>query len=381
MKNIDSHISDLIVLFLNGKLGECQKKELEEWLKDSHNKIVFEKITSTKLILDKSVRYDSYNKSSSWTNISKRISVKKKSLKWLAYASVIIIPIAFTILLWDYVAEMTISEKDQVIHAGGSNAVLYKADGQKIKLESSNNGFIDVAEGLKASNVEGKLIYDASEYNSEKVVYNKIITPKGGEYQLVLPDGTHVWMNSCSFIKFPTKFTGKERKVFVGGELYFDVKKNKNKPFVVDVDARKIKVLGTEFNIKSYNEDSNIITTLVEGKVEVIDKYNKSVMLNPGNLVNLNKEDEIMKIEKADIEEVISWKEGRFIFSNRTLEEIMDDLARWYNIETFYYNSEIRKERFSVDVEKYDNIDKVISLIETTGDVKFKIKGRAIYVR
>lgn len=389
MTQNQNNISELIFLFLKGELDDTQREELDLWLKDEHNFSLFNNIVDKEEILNKTLLYDNYDISGAWKKLNNKIpeeeilnenTNKQLIYRLIAYAAGIMLPILFAILLWPESKDYNEIAENNKIQSGSSEAVLLKPDGQVVNLKSDTSMVIAVADGAVAVKNEGKLVYNKPQEKVEKLMYNTLKTPIGGEYELVLSDGTHVWLNADSYIKFPVIFSKSQRKVIVGGEVYFDVAKNKEKPFVVDVEGMQIKVLGTQFNVRSYKEETDIITTLVEGKVELKNSLNRKMFLSPGNQILLSRSNNNMEKRKANVHEAIAWKNGRFLFDNRSLEEIMNDLARWYNIEVFYYSNDIREERFRVDVEKYDTIDKILDLIEKTGDVKFRIKGRVIYV-
>ena len=209
---------------------------------------------------------------------------------------------------------------------------------------------------------------------------NRIVTPVGGEYQVELPDGTKVWLNADSYLEFPSKFSDKQRKVIAMGELYFDVASNKDWPFIVESQGIELKVLGTEFNLRSYPDEGHIRSTLIEGSLLVSNSLRKQIKLTPGRQVLVDKSNNEMLKSVANIEEVTAWRNGKFIFNNRRIEDIMYDLARWYDIKVFFANPRVKEKRFSVDVERYGNIEFILRLIEGTGEASFTIKNNVITV-
>ena len=266
------------------------------------------------------------------------------------------------------------------IPPGGDKATLTLADGKVISLQTAGNGQLAEVSGVKITKTKnGQLVYSVSDADAVATSQNTISTPKGGQYMLILPDGTKVWLNSASALKFPTAFSGlRERKVVLSGEAYFEVAKLKT-PFVVSTDKQRVEVLGTHFNVNAYLDEQQTKTTLLEGSIRVSSlKTGNVVMLSPGqeSMLKANRLD----VQKADIERNTDWKNGIFMFKNESLEGIMRKIARWYNVEIVYEQYAPRKETFSGIVSRYDNVNKVLRRLELTGAVSFKIQGRKIIV-
>lgn len=266
------------------------------------------------------------------------------------------------------------------ISPGGDSATLTLADGKVISLQTARNGQLAEVSGVKITKTKnGQLVYTVGNTTSVIASQNTMSTPKGGQYMLILPDGTKVWLNAASALKFPTAFSGTgERKVVLSGEAYFEVAKLKT-PFVVATDKQRVEVLGTHFNINAYPDELQTKTTLLEGSIRVSS-------LKTGNVVTLSPGEESMlkpdrlDVQKADIERNTDWKNGIFMFKNESLEGIMRKIARWYNVEIVYEQYAPRKETFSGIVSRYDNVNKVLRRLELTGAVNFKIQGRKIIV-
>lgn len=268
-----------------------------------------------------------------------------------------------------------------LIVPGGDKALLTLADGKVINLQNARNGELAEVSGVKIVKTgEGELIYRISgSADQVKTSQNTISTPRGGQYTLTLPDGTKVWLNAASSLKFPTAFSKvNERKVALSGEAYFEVAKLKI-PFIVTTDQQKVEVLGTHFDINAYPDEPHTRTTLLEGSIRVSSlKTGHEVTLSPGE-ASILKPDGV-SVQKADMERNTDWKNGVFIFKNERLEEIMRKLARWYDVEVVYEPGAPRRETFSGSVSKYDLISKVLRKLELTGEVRFKIQGKKITV-
>lgn len=207
--------------------------------------------------------------------------------------------------------------------------------------------------------------------------YNLIETPRAGQYQINLPDGTKVWLNAASSLRYPSRFSGSKRIVALTGEGYFEVAKNKQHPFVVKTDRQEVQVLGTHFNINSYTDESSTNTTLVEGSVRVTTLDGKNRLLKPGEQSQL-KGDEI-EVSDVDTENVLSWKNGDFVFKGDDFKSIMRKISRWYDVEVIY-QGDFDDLKFGGYISRTKNISSVLSIMESTGKVHFNIKDKRITV-
>jgi ferric-dicitrate binding protein FerR (iron transport regulator) len=277
----------------------------------------------------------------------------------------------------------TKSEND--IAPGGNRAVLTLADGSPVILDSVSNGIIGHQGNTKVQKLNnGLLVYvingrQVSE--NDEAFYNKITTPRGGQYQVTFTDGTKVWLNAASSIRFPVVFTGKYRKVEITGEAYFEVVKNKTMPFKVKANNSEIEVLGTHFNVSAYNDEAEIKTTLLEGKVKVsaLDSDNKSpAVLKPGEQAAINKEGKIDIKNNADTEEAMAWMNGYFQFKSADLKTILRQIARWYDVDIEYKGN--ANMLFTGQLTRNENVSKVLDKLALTGEVHFKIDGKKIIV-
>lgn len=209
-------------------------------------------------------------------------------------------------------------------------------------------------------------------------MYNTVSTPKGGEYQLTLPDGTKVWLNSMSTLKFPVVFAGNERKVELTGEAYFEVAKDKTKPFFVQAKDTKVQVLGTHFNISAFADETEVRTTLLEGSVKV-DRGMKTIVLVPGQEASASDSKVGFTVREADLEKVMAWKNGYFVFRDEPLESLMKRISRWYNIEVDY-KGDMGSNTFGGKFSKNSTLSELLRSLELTGTVKFKTQERRVTV-
>ena len=287
------------------------------------------------------------------------------------------------------------------IAPGGNKAVLTLADGSTINLDGAKNGLL-VRQGSSqlVKQKEGELAYiqkngepayirgghsdpATGKTLSAEVSYNLLATPRGGQYQLVLPDGSKVWLNASSSLRYPVRFTGKERVVELKGEAYFEIAANAAIPFRVSVDHGRgegpmlVDVLGTHFNIKAYADEPTVNTTLLEGAVKV-HKKEQSALIRPGEQAKLNSAG-TLSVQPADTEEAIAWKNGLFRFGEATVEDVMRQLSRWYDVEVVYVNG-APKDLFQGEIYRNVNVSKVLKVLEASG-VHFKVEGKKIFVQ
>ncbi|MBO9727982.1 MAG: FecR family protein [Chitinophaga sp.] len=264
---------------------------------------------------------------------------------------------------------------------GGNKAMLTLGDGSVISLDSAANGTL-AQQGNTAviKSAGGQLLYRSSNHNTANTaaLFNKIATPRGGQYQLTLPDSTRVWLNAASSLRYPAAFTGNNRTVQLTGEAYFEVAKNAAQPFIVQVDQMEVQVLGTHFNIMAYDDEAQINTTLLEGAVKVNNgHYNQK--LSPGEGAHLNRSTGLIKVLKeADAADAIAWKNGFIQLEGNDLPAVMRQIARWYNVEVIY-----KKEvpaHFRGIIPRNVPISQVLKMMELTGEVHFDIREHQIIV-
>lgn len=259
---------------------------------------------------------------------------------------------------------------------GGNKAVLQLADGTEIFLDKAANGTLAQQGTTKILKLNGLLSYNANS-NQTEILYNIIATPRGGQYQLILADGTKVWLNAASSLRFPTAFAAKERTVELSGEGYFEVAKNNNMPFIVAVNNMQVRVLGTHFNIMAYGDEAAFATTLLEGSVQVT-SGSAIRFLKPGQQAQLNKTGELKLISDVDVEESTGWKNGMFHFNKASTEVVMRQLSRWYDVEVIY-EGKVPKKEFVGKVSRSANASEVLKILEVSG-VRFKNEGNKITV-
>jgi len=258
------------------------------------------------------------------------------------------------------------------------------ADGKVLYLDSLDNGQLSQQKGVEIIKLDNnQLQYKGS---SAIVTYNTLTNPRGSDVvSITLADGTKVWLNADSYITYPTSFNSRERKVILSGEAYFDVAKNKNVPFIVNINNKsEVKVFGTEFNIKAYRDEQAIRTTLIEGSVQVSQNINNSkehsYMLKPGQQASISNEGTFV-IAEVDANESIAWINGIFNFNDMDLESIMKNLARWYDVDIIFKNDELKNLNFGGIISRRSNISSILKFLAMTGTVNFEVDGNRIVVK
>lgn len=255
---------------------------------------------------------------------------------------------------------------------GMDGAILTLADGSQLLVDSAGNGTLAVQGNTTITKNNGQLQYLAEKAGQPNTLYNTITTPKGRQFKLVLADGSRVWLNAASSIRFPTTFTAKERRVETTGEVYFEVAHNVVAPFKVSTRGMEVTVLGTHFNINAYEDEATIKTTLLEGAVK-LQTGSSTGVLKPGEQASINSSGAMHVTNDADLEEVVAWKNGSFQFTAQTIQSIMRQISRWYDVEIVYEGT-ISKETFSGIVSRNSNVSEVMKIL-AEGGIKFKIEG------
>jgi len=356
-------------------LSENEKACFEEWYKNPSHQEYFRKLLKIRSgVMAYSVK-DKVNRERAWNKVCplRKISWVRQVLK---YAAILLLPlcVGLFLLTWEQEKVQTVYV-EPVIKPGGKLAVLTLSTGKQVELAGNVSAMSE--QGAEISNSTDKeLVYkQVGDMAPVEEVYNTITIPRGGEYKLVLADGTIVWLNSDSYIRFPVAFSGDKRQVELRGEAYFEVAKNKEKPFIVTVNGVDIRVLGTSFNVSAYQEE--VVATLVEGKVQ-LKKGNEQVILSPNQQAIWS--DDEFRVKQVDARNYVLWKEGIFYFEDVDLETILDDMARWYNVNVFYMNPALKEMKFSVEIRRYGDINEILRRIGQTKRVKFEIKDRTINV-
>lgn len=351
----------------------------------------------------KNIKQQANNEEPDWANMwanvqSEAFKTEKNTSRYslpkriLQYAAAITIVMGLSFMAYQMIGlfDSTTSRKytkTESIEPGTKSAKLILADGKSIELSKEKLGNIIEDNRVVVVNDSSELLAYKSKtqrhknkLESAKLEYNTIVVPRAGEYSVRLSDGTVVFLNSESELRYPVHFNGKERRVYLKGEAYFNVKRNVKKPFRVQLNDMSVEVLGTSFNVNSYKENSAIQTTLVKGKVRVFENKNKnnSVILKPNQQAEFVGKKLIVR--DVDVEQYVSWKDGKFYFKDMTLEKVMIQMERWYGIDVFYMNQSIKDFPFTGVINKMHPAEEIFEMIEKVTEVKIRKKGKSIYI-
>ena len=380
-------IAELINKHLLGELTKEEQTRFNSWLLEADNKVLFEEIKKEILSGRYKSKYDSINLSKGWVKNEKLLARDFRKItryKFLRVAAAVLFIIAVSSTLFVYIwnnslQQVPIAAKQQV-KPGEQKAELVLADGSVVKLTNEEKKVED--QGMEISTFEGVVKYDSSTKSTLASAMNTLIVPVGGEYQLNLPDGTKVWLNSLSQLKYPIYFTGNERKVYLQGEAYFEVKHDPEHPFIVATEkGMEVTVLGTSFNMMTYDDEPSMQTTLVKGSVQVNLTNGETVKIEPGEQAQFNKSSMNVKVTDVDANIYTAWVNGRFVFEQENLESILRKLGRWYDVNIFYQNESVKNKRLSADLRRYEEITSFLDLFSQVSTVEFEINGRTILVK
>ena len=383
---IDDRIYDLIARKLDDGLLPMEETELSDWLAEDvkHEEVYAEikKIRDRTKLLHRDFAPDT-------EHVLKRIKrerVRQIGFRyWWKYAALFILPLSVALVLWQGMKNEAEEEHRQfsaVSRPGGERAILKLYNGKTVVLDSTMKSSLIAHEANVRIEMDSNHLLRYSSHDSIEMANdnknNELIIPKGGEYQVVLADGTKVWLNSASRLIYPQSFMGKERRVVLSGEAFFDVTHDAERPFVVETSRMNVKVLGTRFNVNDYDDNEEVSTTLVNGSVEIVSGGQQAFRLVPGEQA-YGKENELEKRE-VNVRLYTSWIDGKFLFNNTELEEIAKQISRWYDVEIFFSNESVKKVRFTGAIVKFKPLDDLVRMIESTSQVRFSVKGKTIVI-
>jgi len=386
---MNQQINHLLQQFELGSLSKTEKEQLLSFVDDNPDFVIDE-------IVKMMLKEEDHTASSTlvdekWNKIvseilsidkvpSRKVSVFSK-LKWVA-AAIVVLTFSITSLFYLNKKKERVYYSD--VMPGGNKAILTLANGKKIALNDIKNGDLIKETGISISKAaDGQLVYniEGTDGNADDSKLNTITTPNGGEWEIRLPDGSTVWLNAASSLKYPLNISkSKERLVELTGEAYFEVKKDKEHPFIVKTDKQKLEVLGTHFNINSYADESVTKTTLFKGSVRVsaINDPSRFELLAPGEQSILSSTG--INVKTVDVDEAIAWKNGYFMFNNERQETILKKIARWYNVQIEYVDPEAKDVMYYGTVSRFEKISKVLRKFEQTGEVRYDIKDNKVLV-
>lgn len=380
---ISDYIEDLIYRVLANDASEEEQRELEAWLRESEDhQALFQEIESTWYTGKYSVRWKNVETSMAWKSVVHKHERGRRRrflrVGWSVAASVVVLVGMIWVFLPKGEQVENVTTVAMTVKPGESKALLVLSSGVKVPLGKGQTDTIR-EKGLPILNAEEYIDYSRDSVKLDEIVYNELIVPIGGEYRLLLADGTVVYMNSESRLKYPVRFIGKDRVVELEGEAYFEVTRDEAHPFIVHTKRLDVTVLGTGFNVMAYKNDARTEVTLVNGKIDVT-SGKVSEILTPSRQFVMNNENREYEVRTVNVNTYVDWKSGVLNFDGMTLEDLADKLGRWYEVKFFFSNESLKHLKFSGAFKKYNNIDYILSLIEATTDVTFKINKDVIIV-
>lgn len=372
---------------IHTKLTDEEEATLQRWLSENSKHRAYFKDLQQYYQQSTETVPPPLNATAAWEKISKELTDKQPKRRTIGgMVTGIAASLVMLFATWYFwpappPQQPVATAKRDSITPGTDKALLIMEDGKTYDLSQGSK--LQLKTGGTSIQSQGtSLTYKKETAKDAKPVFNTLKVPRGGQFMLTLSDGTRVWLNAETTLRYPVHFTGTERKVMLSGEAYFEVSKNKAMPFRIQSNGQLIEVVGTAFNLSSYPDDSLIATTLIEGKVKVslTGAPETQTTLLPGNQSILIKGKKQIKQQAVDTKLYTAWKDGKFIFMNQPLEEMMKTLARWYDVEVIFNKESSKKLSFTGEIEKYKEFEKVLLLIEKTNEVSFKIKERRIII-
>ncbi|WP_131539157.1 FecR family protein [Pedobacter nototheniae] len=371
--------ASLIIKFLKNELQGPEKENFEKWrAANPENESLVESFRDTATVQKEIDYFNAVDVKAGWEAINAKITTPSKSFQWhklVRYSAAAVLLLSIGIGTYLYTSQnnqQNIAQLGKVydILPGSSKATLSMSDGSLINLSNASMQI----NGKDGSNIDAKSGVLAFKNGTHQKGFNQLRTPKAGEYQMVLPDGTKVWLNAASTLTFPVSFNKNERRVELNGEAYFEVAHNKALPFVVAFNQTEVEVLGTHFNISSYDKASK--TTLLEGAVK-IREGNHQTVLKPGEEADISNNK--FEVTKVDTYKSIAWKEGIFYFNNDDLTSILDQVARWYDVK-IEYKGNIGNKKYSGNIRRQATLNQVLEMLNAVSGVNFTLSERTVTV-
>ncbi|HAH74163.1 MAG TPA: DUF4974 domain-containing protein [Butyricimonas virosa] len=377
----------LLQLYLLGDITEEERQELEDWCEEApRNRKLFEQICQEDLFSKERYVYEKIHDTKAFSVFEKRVrKVSSRSIgNWWKYAAVLLFPI-LVVGSWKLMHETEqvsiVASSVAPIQPGCSQAVLVLDDGRKVFLKEEEEGVISEDKEITVTGEKDRLVYTSSEgKNVDEIRFNELEVPRGGEYKVRLADGTLVYLNSATRMKYPVKFDEKERKVYLSGEAYFEVAKDPERPFFVEMEGVEVRVYGTSFNVNTHQE-GNIQTVLVKGSIGVkVLSSGMESMIRPGQMAEFKQGNTKVDVKDVNVAVYTDWKDGIFRFENQRLEDILTVLSNWYDVDVFYQTASVKELHFSGYMERYKDVSVILEAITLSTGVTFSIQGKTIVV-
>lgn len=382
MDNKTREIIEFITLYMEGELSDEQREVLTAWIQErEENLLFFQQVTSREKLQYKLAIKKGIDQEKAFERFRSTIRPTRlqRFRKIGGYAAIILFVIGWVFVLLPRQHPNVPTTSAQAITSGKAKATLVLAKGERIEL-SPERLPASLPAGIRLLENEHELIYKTIPTTGHPMEYNKLITPRGGEYKIRLPDGTFVQLNSNTSLKYPVRFDSIKREVHLSGEAYFEVTKEENRPFYVITDVAKIKVYGTSFNINT-RLNNQLQATLVDGSIGIfVQGDSREYIMRPRQQAEVNNDNKEIAIRDIDPYPYTAWKDGIFLFDNERLETIMEKLALWYDVELFYQNETVKNVRFTGYLKRYDTIDVILDAIEATVSATFIINKRTVMI-
>ena len=386
MEIFNEKIVRMIRLYLSGAISEEERQELKFWVEESEgNRRFFEEMKEEGRFAEEFPEFCRIDMEKGWRRFERQIQRERYYLwrRVLKYVAVAVIPVMIGVAIWILNREEEVENRviSEVIEPGQVKATLVLPGGTTLALKGMKQEEIEVGEGLKAKRTSGGLVYDSGiDGKEEKLQYSVLKIPRVGEFHLTLSDGTSVMLNSATNLEYPVRFGKEERKVYLDGEAYFEVKKDSARPFYVEIEGMQVRVYGTSFNVNT-RKGNDIQTVLVEGEVSIkLPHSTKEYMLSPGKLARFDRGSGKIEIKSVNVQQYVAWTKGIFTFEEESLEQIMNTLSLWYDVDVFYQTESVKHLHFSGHLGRYKEIQDILDAITEATGVKFTIKERIIIV-
>lgn len=377
--------TSLIIKCLFGEASESEHARLNAWLEESPlNRELYDKLGSAEF-LQRAVADD--NRAlfkREWARLRRQTFGRNRKLRRrraLRIAAAVAVPFIFLAAFFAYdtlryresIPMMALSQ----IHPGSPRAIVTLADGQQMTFTDESLPVVVSSGTTQMVNESSTLSISSSSKDAETTQYNVISIPRGGEYTVKLEDGTVIFMNSESELRIPVRFAGNERRISFRGEGYFEVARDQRRPFIVETQRACVAVKGTQFNLRAYQNEPETVTTLVEGAVDVISDSDNHVKMIPGTQSRVDERGDVI-VRTVDVYPFTAWRSGRIYFENERAEHIMKELERWYNCQITFMDEELKDQRFTMDLMRYDQITTLFDLMNKVKNVKYTVEGRQI---
>ncbi len=376
---------DLFRKALSESLAKDEQEEFDVLLQDPAIHEVYRDMQDPDYLTERLSPYLLFPSEKAYRKFERRFGKKyiarKLFTRWSVAATILILIGVAAGVLTTREKEMKRIEipSNTIISPGMPQARLKLADGRKIEVTRANEGEINEQGGTLIQFEEGKLTYHHTGQTASAMVYNELSVPLGGECYVVLEDGSKVWMNAGSVLKYPICFGDTIREINLEGEAYFKVQRDVDKPFVVVSGEQRVSVLGTEFNVCAYPDEVLVYTTLVNGSVAVTTGMD-SCRLVPGQQAIMTVGNENLDVRRVNVEEYVGWKKNMFVFEEQNLEQIMAKLSRWYDVKVFFGNAGAKEIVFKGNLPRYADFYTILNIIEKSSNVKFEVKGKTVTV-